>query len=293
MSGRTIKIFITGNNPRSLKKVTMFNWSGHALFGTRDQIKQLSKRDESSESGIYFLLSGINSDNASFYIGETENFINRLRNHNASKDWWTHFIVFQSSGNNLNKAHVKFLEYEFYKLANESPAIELRNENKPGEISLSEEDKADVNIFMENILYILEGLNLGYFSIPSISLNKDSGIEYQTTLKSGSLKSFLIAVDDNYILKSGSFINGTAAESFKRGSSSYYKIWNKVLHSDKVEKFNDDTYKTKTDILFTSPSAAAAIVKARSSNGKTTWINSKTGKSIKDEEENFEKGKAA
>ena len=74
MSGKSLRVYVTGDSPRSLKKVTEFNWSGYAFYGTREQIKQLSKREESESTGIYFLLTGINTEMVDMYIGETENF---------------------------------------------------------------------------------------------------------------------------------------------------------------------------------------------------------------------------
>ena len=62
MSGKSLRVFVTGNSPRSLKKITEFNWSGYAFYGMREQLNQLSKRDESGTTGIYFLLSDLNTE---------------------------------------------------------------------------------------------------------------------------------------------------------------------------------------------------------------------------------------
>ena len=286
MGGKTLKLFITGNSPRSLKKITEFNWSGHAFYGKREQINQLSKRREASSTGLYFLLSDINSETVSLYVGETDNFINRLKNHNQNKSWWTHFIVFQSDSNNLNKAHVKYLESVFYNLAELSTEIDLKNEQKPSEIKLSEEDLADIELFKENILYILEALNLGYFSRDQKVVQGDlKNATYDCSVPNSNYKAMLIRYDDYYILKKGSYIRSTAVESFESRQRSYFKIWQKIIKSDKVNQIEDDIVVLKEDIEFSSPSAAAAIVNARSSNGRTCWKNTESGKTMKQEEE--------
>jgi len=286
MPGKSLRIFVTGDSPRSIKKITEFNWSGHAFYGTREQLKQVYNRPESEATGIYFLLSDINTDMVQMYVGETENFSRRIKNHNQNKDWWTHFIVFQSEGSSLNKAHVRYLEYVFWKKANESTQIELMNDQNPKEPNLSEEDVADLRIFEENILYILEAMNLGYFTNHGskiTNINSSNGTEYKMGVPKTDYEAQMIMIDDKYILKAGSYVRLVSAESFEKRNQSYYKKWNQITNSDLVEKVNDEVGKLLEDLEFSSASAAGAIVKGRSTNGLANWKNAKSGLSIKEE----------
>lgn len=286
MPGKSLRIFVTGDSPRSIKKITEFNWSGHAFYGTREQLKQIFNRPESEATGIYFLLSDINTDMVQMYVGETENFSRRIKNHNQNKDWWTHFIVFQSEGSSLNKAHVRYLEYVFWKKANESTQIELMNDQNPKEPSLSEEDVADLRVFEENILYILEAMNLGYFTnygSKITNINSEECSEYKMAVPKTDNEALMIKAEDKYILKAGSYLRIVPTESFERRSKSYYKKWNQLVNSDLVEKIDNETGRLHQDLEFSSASAAAAIIKGRSTNGLTSWKNVNTGLSLKEE----------
>ncbi len=52
MPAKSLRIFVTGNTGRLLKKITEFNWSGFAFYGTREQISQLAKRPESEGNNL-------------------------------------------------------------------------------------------------------------------------------------------------------------------------------------------------------------------------------------------------
>lgn len=286
MSGKSIRVFVTGNSPRSLKKITMFNWSGYSYYGTRNQLKDLKKREDASSQGIYFLFSEKEEGTVKLYIGETEDFINRIEQHARKKDWWTRFIVFQSKDNLLNKAHVKYLEHRFWSLAKETFEITLDNgEQSVSQTKLSEEDAADIKIFEENILYILEGLDISFFSkkkAEGISNITESDLYYVVT-NDKEFPAFMARSEDVYILKAGSFLKKDAQESFMRHNSGYYKKWKELMESSKVEVVNDTYVKLLEDIELSSPSLCGSLVKARASNGNTTWKNKATDKTIQDE----------
>jgi len=218
------------------------------------------------------------------YVGETENFLRRIKNHHQGKDWWTHFIVFQSEGSSLNKAHVRYLEYIFWKKAGESTQIQLMNEQNPQMPKLSEEDMADLQIFEDNILYILEAMNLGYFSGNiSVQTIDTNSTEYVCKVPNTEYEATMIQIDESYILKSGSYLRRLPRDSFNKHNQGYFKKWQEITNSDFVEIIDDNTCLLKKDLEFNSPSAAGSMVKAGAINGLTTWRNKNTGKSIKDE----------
>ena len=59
------------------------------------------------------------------YIGEGEDISDRIRNHDTNKDWWNTAVLIVSSANNLNKAHVKYLESRLIDLAKSIAKIKL------------------------------------------------------------------------------------------------------------------------------------------------------------------------
>ncbi|MFG1523854.1 GIY-YIG nuclease family protein [Halobacteriovorax sp. RZ-3] len=283
MSGKSLRVFVTGDSPRSLKKVTEFNWSGYAFYGTREQIRQLAKRNESDSTGVYFLLSDINTEMVRMYVGETNNFLSRLKIHHQKKDWWTHFIVFQSNGNSLNKAHVQYLEHLFWEKANESTQIEVMNDQVIKQPSLSEEDVADLAIFEENILFILEAMNLGYFNSHKEASSSTDTVEYTSNVPYSEYSAQMLRIDDTYVLKAGSHLRTKARASFEKRNSGYFKKWQEIINSSNVEHIDNEVCRLNKDLEFSSPSAAGVMVKAGATNGLTQWRNTQTGKTIKEE----------
>lgn len=284
--GKVLKIFIIGNDARSLKSVELINWTGLAYIGKRNQLKQLEEL-KLFETGVYFLLSETSSDSAitEIYIGESDSFLERLKQHAYSKDWWTHFVVFVSKDQSLTKAHIKYLEKELYGLASKAiGTLKLVNPNEPGGARLSDPEIATMEEFLENIIFVLETMGLGYFprsesepvqiNTNKLSLSSDLfSITQPKDVTEGAVEKYLSYLeirDDVYILKAGAFIRNEPKPSFI--DHNYYLLWQQIKASDAVEPSQNANFlKTIKDIEFSSSSAAAAVVRAGSTNGRAEW----------------------
>ncbi|WP_342559792.1 GIY-YIG nuclease family protein [Psychrobacillus sp. FSL W7-1457] len=56
-------------------------------------------------------------DKEAIYIGEAEEVYTRLQSHLREKDFWNEVIVFISKDDNLNKAHIKYIENKLHEKA--------------------------------------------------------------------------------------------------------------------------------------------------------------------------------
>ena len=56
MAGKTIKLYIYGEESKFLKSAELSNWSGKAFIGDRKNVPIIQKMDELSSPGIYFLI---------------------------------------------------------------------------------------------------------------------------------------------------------------------------------------------------------------------------------------------
>jgi hypothetical protein len=293
--GKTLKIFVMGKEPRSLKSVELVNWTGLAYLGRREHLAQARKRNELNEPAVYLLLSDGAEDSGAIdiYVGETDNFAERLNSHAQSKSWWSQFIVFVSKDKNLTKAHVKYLECELYKLAHKAiGTLTVKNSVEPSGSSLPESDISAMSEFLENMTFVLESLGLSYFpphievESPELQARKPNqisdptsadGMEFYITLprdlspdSSEQPRSHMIVRDGLYILKSGSLIRKAPRESFV--NHSYHGLWKQIVESDAVAVTqNSNLLKTTRDIEFRSPSGAGAIVRGGQTNGRTDW----------------------
>lgn len=80
---------------------------------------------ELNKPALYIL---VNRDKRQLYVGETDDSIKRLRNHEA-KDFWTEAIVFHSTTDTLSTTEVKWLEAKTYEALKELDYYDL-SENK-------------------------------------------------------------------------------------------------------------------------------------------------------------------
>lgn len=292
--GKTLKIFVMGEESSSFKSVELANWIGQAFIGERRHISEVKKRSELTQPGVYFLLSDNPESNfIDIYIGESDDFVTRIKQQDK-KDWWTKFVVFISKDQNLTKAHIKYLEKKLHSLANESiGTLKVRNETEPSGAKLPESDMSDMEVFLGNMIFTLEALGLGYFASQPATATEvpkyqpDEMIEeYECTLqrkfkskKGELLKATLQSIGGRYILKSGSYLRCDVQPSFR--NHPYYGLSKQVTNSKNVKKSDIPGILNLTkDVEFKSPSAAGAVVKGRSTNGRTAWKRKSDNKTL-------------
>jgi len=76
-----------------------------------------------------YLLTGPTEtgDGTRIYVGEADDLRSRIDQHITGKDFWTLLIAFVSKDDNLNKAHVRYLEARLCQLAKEAGRAVLDN----------------------------------------------------------------------------------------------------------------------------------------------------------------------
>jgi hypothetical protein len=113
--GKTIQIFLPDGNPRGIKIADITSRTVQTLLIPRSALGEVVKRDEIQNVGIYFL-TGTNEESAKpiLYIGEAENCLNRLKQHNQKKEFWNTAIVAISKTQFFTKSHIKYLEWYCY-----------------------------------------------------------------------------------------------------------------------------------------------------------------------------------
>ena len=276
MAGKTIKLYIAGENQKFLKSAELSNWSGKAFMGERKNIPIIQKMGELSSPGIYFLLNKVES-RITLYVGEADEVNSRLRNHISDKDWWDTFVCFISKDGNLTKAHVRYLEKRFYQIAKENTtAFDLQNSLEPPGSKLPQSDIDDLEEYLKNMIFVLQNLGLLDFA-KSSDVKDEKGIQ---------LTGKLVITNDGYKLLKGSFVEGTERQSFH--THCYYPLRKKIEEQKLLEKSSyEGVFVLKKDVDFNSSSAAASVVKNRATNGPKEWKH-KSGISL-DEFETKEK----
>ena len=201
------------------------------------------------------------SGNQQAYIGESESFYNRITNHDSNKDFWDIAVVFVGD---LNRALVKYLEYKSTEEASSANRYEMLNKVQPKENTLSEFDMVSVGSYFENMKFLLSAL--GYEIFESIEETKELG-KYYLKAEGAEAEANLLENGD-LLVKAGALARIRETESFWGWSKDARK---RFLKDGSLVIKNDNSYETIKDIIFKSPSAAAATLMGRPVNGWTAW----------------------
>ena len=276
---KTIQLYIFDGNPNGRIMCELSNWNGRVYKISRNELLEFSKRDDSENTGVYFLFGKDENYLDTVYVGEAEKMLTRLKQHLKDTEYWSECIAVISKDNLLNKAHVKYLENKFYSLAKTAGRATVMNGNIPTCSSLSEYDEAMLQEFISNTKLLVN--TLGYKTFDSLA---DSSMKrqnhqvcfYINAARGANAKGVVVA--DGFAVFKGSAIASTTVPSMP---TSLIQLRAKLIHCGII----NSEFKFTKDHIFTSPSLAAAVVMGRNANGRTEWktADSKSLKSIEEE----------
>jgi hypothetical protein len=274
--GRSLELFFIDGKPDGMLTAEVFNWTGHVLMTPRTQISDALRRKEARYTGVY-LLFGERDGEPLAYIGEGEDISDRIRNHEARKDWWTTAVLVTASANNLNKAHVKYLEARLVEEARAIGRIQLENGNTPARASLSEAAQANMESFLDYLLLVLPALRIDSFvrnlrpSVSSVGapLGEAGGSEFEIVSKKHGLTAQAVLVGGDFIVQAGSQAR-SAWEGVGSKHTSYAELHDELTRNGVLQLVNDHRV-FSSSYAFSSPSAAAAVVLGRPANGTIEW----------------------
>jgi hypothetical protein len=288
MSATTLELFFIDGKPDGMLTAEVFGWTGHILVAPRTRLPEALKRKESSYTGVYILL-GDQGDESLAYIGEGENIANRIKSHDANKDWWTRVVLITAAANNLHKAHAQYIEARLVQQGVIANNTKLENGNNPSLPSLSEAAQANMEAFIEQLLMVLPAIKVDLFTskakpekrnlVAESQPAKQSPI-FELTLKKEGIKATAIIEDGEFVVQQGSLARATYIGGHGK-STSYLKLYNKLVEQgiliDKGElKIFTQSY------AFASTSAAGAVCNGRATAGPVAWKVSGTGLTYKD-----------
>jgi len=270
MYKKTIKLFLIDGEIDGRIKCDISNSNIIAYKIPKNKLKECKENADVRYSGVYILF-GEKDGKICAYIGESENVYKRLVQHLSDKDFWNESLIFIRNDNSFNKGNIRFLEDSLFKLAKEAKRYIIDTKSTT-ESPLTESEICE----MEEVIDVMKIITsaLGYKIFNKIKTEKDITSDNLLYINSIGLKAVGAVTNDGFIVFKGSESN----KEFKRASSEYLKNkWNELRSTKVVNKNNIFV----TDVLFLSPSTAAAMVLGRNANGLTEWKN-KDGKTLKE-----------
>ncbi len=278
--GKTIKIFLMDGDPNGRMSCELSNWSGKAYKIPRIKIKDCTDRDDLTSTGVYLLFGKDAEGKDQVYIGEAESILKRLNQQLTQKDFWHEAIVFISKDENLNKAHIKYLENRLHDIAKSANRYKVDNSIIPTQSSISESDRAEMEEFIEYIKMLVNTLGHKVF---------DEKREFKPKQKQEIffIKSARGAegqgepTSDGFVV----FKNSKAAATIVNSMTPSFITFRQKLIDEGALIDKGEFFEFSDDYIFSSPSTAAVIVMGRNANGLTEWKN-KNGITLKDFETN-------
>ena len=131
--------------------------SGCQMFViARDDLNFISSHDEMKKPAFYVLI-GSKKGLPTAYIGQTDDFSHRIKDHNNKKAFWSTVLVFMREGRPLTSNDVKYLEYLGYKAAIEAKTYST-DENKQNikEPTVNPWETRSISLFFESCKFLAD-----------------------------------------------------------------------------------------------------------------------------------------
>jgi len=278
----SLRIFVADGDPDGLRLVERSNWIGKAVVFPRALLPSIKKRDEFQQTGVYLLLGPReDGEGEKLYIGEGDPVRPRLEEHYGKKDFWTRAVFFVAGPGQLNKAHVQFLESNLIQLAKAARRITLDNVKDESEPTLSEADRADMQVFLGNVLGMLPVLGIHAFEMASAvaAVKKDALL----TCKGKGVVATGYEATQGFVVKTGSHTVGETVPSMEQHVKGMFDIRQELI-ANGVLQADGSCFRFTQDYVFSSPSTAAAVILGRSANGRIEWKDGQ-GRTLKELQE--------
>ena len=270
---QTIQIFLPDGSPRSVKIAEITNRVVKAVLVPRNKLDYISTRNELNNVGIYFLF-GESADKAKpiVYIGEAEDCLDRLKQHNRTKEFWNYAVVMVSKINAFTKSHAKYLEHIAVDQAKESNRYETENLTAPSKPFVTESMEADLLDSFDTIKILLSTLGFPVYD----KIGKEQITSKELLFLNGrNIKAEGDLIDDGFVVFKGS---QAKKETVPSCHEYLINLRQKLLLNEIIIEKNGN-YEFVQDYVFNSASTAGGVVLGRSTNGWTKWKN-KDGKTL-------------
>lgn len=286
--GKNINLFLVDGTATGRIKCTLANWTGVAYKIPRTELDKCKDRGELSQSGVYFLFgTSDQSDENIVYVGQAgvrkngEGILCRLIEHkrNPDKDYWTEAVVFTTSNNSFDPTEISYLENRFCGLAVEAKRYIVKNGNDPTSGNITEEKESELEEFIDYAKIVMGTLGHKLFEPLTEKIDPIDVVPEKESIlffKRKSRKSGLLIearckqTNEGFVVLKGSLIETIDSERIPPGIK------------EKRKKANiDENGILQEDVLFKSPSYAAAFVIGGHVNGLTEW-KTKDGLSLKE-----------
>lgn len=277
-TAKTLQVFLPEGTPAGIQIAELTTRIVQAISVPRTHLKEFFERPESRYVGTYFLFGGDDDGSKPLaYIGQTEDLKQRLRNHDANKEFWTSAVILVSRTQSFTQAHIKWLEWNSIARANEANRYKLENGNAGSEPFVTEAIQAEVEEIFETGSLLLQ--NLGYPIFEPL-LRKEVALQ-EDDVWHLSIRDTMARAhfgDAGFVVLKGSICSKDITPHAKEAP--FARKRSRMIE-DGIIKAENGRLVFAEDFNFYSPSGASCVLSGRHTNGWIDWKNAE-GKSLKE-----------
>lgn len=272
---QTIQIFLPTGDPNGIRQAEITTRSVRVFDVPRSELKLFTETSESTQPGLYFLLSDENGDGEpEVYIGESDSLRDRLKNHD-SKRTWDRVVAAVSTSNSWTKVHVQYMERAAIALAKSAGARQLGNSAAGYSSHVPAPLVADCEEYLETIRVLVSTLGFNFLEVPA---SQEQSVDGQrVTITAEAVRATGVYTSAGLTVFAGS----TASRVVNVGAHGTVASRQQRMIAAGVLAERGSGLVFTQDHAFSTPSGAASVVLGRNSNG---WMECKTetGRSLSD-----------
>ena len=258
--GKTVTTYLIDGDPKGTQYAFISNKICQMFVVPRSNLSYLNTQEKLQKPAFYILLGENEATKPQAYIGETENFRERVKDHDNKKSFWQKALIFVSKDADMTKADVQYLEHKAIAEAKKANTFVLSdNKQTPKAPNLPEYRQDSMDEFIDDAKFLASFIGCNIFEI-----SQPKATENLFYIKGRGCEAKGFYSSNGFTVQKGSVIAPTVVPSFG---------W-KEKRNDMVQEYTvqEGTKLFMTsDITFSSPSTAAMFVLGRPSNGWTDW----------------------
>lgn len=257
--GKTVTTYLIDGDPKGTQYSFISNKICQMFVVPRSNLSYLNEQEKLQKPAFYILIGEDESIKPQAYIGETENFKERVKDHDSKKEFWQKALIFVSKDEDMTKADVQYLEYKAIAEAQKANTFVL-SENKqiPKAPNLPEHQRDAMDEFFEDIKFLASFMGCNIFDI---SQPKEEHLFYAKGRRCDAM---------GYYNPSGfTVLKGSLVASDSLPSLNWKEKREKLIKE--YGELADGYYALTSDITFSSPSTAAMFCLGRTTNGWSKW----------------------
>lgn len=257
--GKTVTTYLIDGDPKGTQYAFISNKICQMFVVPRSNLSYLNTQEKLQKPAFYILLGEDETTKPQAYIGETENFRERVKDHDSKKSFWQKALIFVSKDADMTKADVQYLEHKAIAEAKKANTFVLSdNKQTPKAPNLPEYQQDSMDEFFEDVKFLASFIGCNIFEV---SQPKEEHLFYT---KGRGCNAFGFYNSNGFTVLKDSIVANSCVPSLKWKDKRDKLVQEYAILENGVWKMNSD----KT---FSSPSTAADFCIGSSNNGWLVW----------------------